>query len=53
MKTRAVSWIAYQERTKHALKWLRKLRRSRNKAVRAEAKKQIEWIKDKYLKSKK
>lgn len=53
MKARAVMWISYQERTKYALKWLRKLKRSRNKAVRKEAKKQIAWLKKSYLKKKK
>jgi hypothetical protein len=53
MKKRAISWITYQERTKHALKWLRKLRKSRDKKVRAHAKKQIAYLKKHYLKKKK
>ena len=52
MKERAVDWITYQERTKYALKWLKKLKRSRNKAVRKEAKKQIAYLRKNYLKKK-
>ncbi len=52
MKTRAVSWISYQERNKKALKWLKKLARSKNKAVAAQAKKDIDYVKKHYMKKK-
>ncbi len=50
MKARAVMWIAYQERSAKAFKWLKKLTHSKNKAVAAEAKKQIAYLKKNYIK---
>jgi len=47
MKVHAVDWITYQERTVRAIKWLKKLRRAKSKAVVAEVKKEMKKLKKK------